>query len=108
MLQLAKNASVDVQLPSNFKQFAHGYAVTAHRSQGKSVDAVIISADGMQKELFYVAASRGKEHVVVITSDKERLRESVAQSTARKSASELARKHGSARNPTASRTRFVQ
>src|SRR5262249_12436399 len=24
-------------LPSNFKQFAHGYAVTAHRSQGKSV-----------------------------------------------------------------------
>src|SRR5207247_2724293 len=35
-------------LPSNFRQFAHGYAVTAHRSQGKSLDAVIISADGMQ------------------------------------------------------------
>jgi hypothetical protein len=45
-------------LPSSFKQFAHGYAVTAHRSQGKSVDAVIISGGGMQKELFYVAASR--------------------------------------------------
>src|SRR5437016_11697416 len=92
MLQLAKNASVDVQLPSNFKQFAHGYAVTAHRSQGKSVDSVIISADGMRKEIFYVAASRGREHVLVITSDKERLREFVAQSTARKSASELDRK----------------
>jgi len=95
-------------LPSNFKQFTHGYAVTAHRSQGKSVDSVIISGDGMQKELFYVAASRGREHVVVITSDKERLRDSVAQSTARKSASELARKQRLARNPTASRTRFVQ
>lgn len=79
-------------LPSNFKQFTHGYAVTAHRSQGKSVDTVIISGDGMQKELFYVAASRGKERVLVITSDKGRLRESVAHSTARQSASELARK----------------
>ena len=77
-------------LPPNFRQFAHGYAVTAHRSQGKSVDSVIISGDGMQKELFYVAASRGRESVVVITSDKERLRETVARSTARQSASELA------------------
>jgi ATP-dependent exoDNAse (exonuclease V) alpha subunit len=77
-------------LPPNFKQFAHGYAVTAHRSQGKSVDKVIVSGDGMQKELFYVAASRGRESVVVITSDKERLRETVARSTARQSASELA------------------
>jgi ATP-dependent exoDNAse (exonuclease V) alpha subunit len=62
-------------LPASFKQFAHGYAVTAHRSQGKSVDAVIVSGDGMQKELFYVAASRGRERVLVVTSDKENLRE---------------------------------
>jgi conjugative relaxase-like TrwC/TraI family protein len=77
-------------LPANFRQFTHGYAVTAHRSQGKTVDSVIISADGMRKELFYVAASRGRRSVVVMTSDKEGLRQSVAQSTARKSASELA------------------
>jgi ATP-dependent exoDNAse (exonuclease V) alpha subunit len=80
------------ELPGDFKQFAHGYAVTAHRSQGKSVDSVIISGDGMQKELFYVAASRGRDRVQVITSDKELLREAVARSTARQSASELARK----------------
>jgi ATP-dependent exoDNAse (exonuclease V) alpha subunit len=80
------------QLPANFKQFTHGYAVTAHRSQGKSVDSVIISGDGMQKELFYVAASRGRRSVQVITSDRELLRESVARSTARQSASELARR----------------
>jgi ATP-dependent exoDNAse (exonuclease V) alpha subunit len=79
-------------VPPSFKQFGHGYAVTAHRSQGKSVDSVIISGDGMQKELFYVAASRGKEQVLVFTSDKEQIRESVAESTARLSASELARK----------------
>jgi conjugative relaxase-like TrwC/TraI family protein len=80
------------QVPADFKQFTHGYAVTAHRSQGKSVDSVIISGDGMQKELFYVAASRGRRSVQVITSDRELLRESVARSTARQSASELARK----------------
>jgi ATP-dependent exoDNAse (exonuclease V) alpha subunit len=80
------------ELPPDFKQFTHGYAVTAHRSQGKSVDSVIISGDGMQKELFYVAASRGKDNVQVITSDKELLRESVARSTARQSASQLAQK----------------
>jgi conjugative relaxase-like TrwC/TraI family protein len=79
-------------LPENYKQFTHGYAITAHRSQGKSVDAVVISADGMRKELFYVAASRGRESITVVTSDKDLLRESVARSVARQSASEMSRK----------------
>src|SRR5208283_205762 len=79
-------------LPENYKQFTHGYAVTAHRSQGKSVDAVVISADAMRKELFYVAASRGRESITVVTTDKGLLRESVAHSVARQSASELSRK----------------
>ena len=55
---------------------------------------MIISGDGMRRELFYVAASRGRQSVQVITSDKEALRESVVRSSARKSASELARKAG--------------
>jgi predicted RNA-binding protein with PIN domain len=67
------------------------YYVTAHRSKGKSVDSVVISADGMQKELFYVAASRGRENVTVVTSNKERLQQTVGKSMARKSASELVR-----------------
>ena len=81
-------------LPSSYRGFAHGYAVTAHRSQGKTVDSVIISGDGMPKELFYVAASRGRQTVTVITSDKERLHATVAQSMARTSASELMRGKG--------------
>jgi hypothetical protein len=79
-------------LPGNYKQYTHGYAVTAHRSQGKSVDAVVILEDSMRKELFYVAASRGRESITVVTSDKELLRESITRSGIRKSASELARK----------------
>ena len=78
-------------LPAHYRGIAHGYAITAHRSQGKTVDSVIISADGMRKELFYVAASRGRENITVITSDKERLTQTVAQTAARRSASELVR-----------------
>jgi conjugative relaxase-like TrwC/TraI family protein len=79
-------------LPANYKQFTHGYAVTAHRSQGKTVDAVIVSGDRMQKELFYVAASRGRESLTVITSDKEQLKHSIGISGVRQSATELAEK----------------
>jgi conjugative relaxase-like TrwC/TraI family protein len=83
-------------LPANYHEFTHGYAVTAHRSQGKTVDTVIISADAMKQELFYVAASRGRSEVAVVTSDREQLRESVGVSMMRQSAIELARKQPSA------------
>jgi len=66
--------------------------VTAHRSQGQTVDAVIVSGDRMSKELFYVAATRGRESLTVITSDKEQLRETIGISGERTSATELARK----------------
>jgi ATP-dependent exoDNAse (exonuclease V) alpha subunit len=39
-------------VPRNYTHLAHGYAVTPHRSQGKSVDEVIVSADGMSREFF--------------------------------------------------------
>jgi ATP-dependent exoDNAse (exonuclease V) alpha subunit len=86
-------------LPANYHEFTHGYAVTAHRSQGKTVDTVIISADSMKKELFYVAASRGRSEIAVVTNDREQLRESVGVSTMRQSAIELARKQLSAHDP---------
>jgi len=78
-------------IPDNYREFAHGYAVTAHRSQGKTVDRVIVSADAMKQELFYVAASRGREEIAIVTSEREQLRESLGISTARPSATELAR-----------------
>jgi ATP-dependent exoDNAse (exonuclease V) alpha subunit len=78
-------------LPANYHEFDHGYAVTAHRSQGKTVDAVILCADAMKRELFYVGASRGRQEIVVVTSDREQLRDLLGISTARPSATELAR-----------------
>ena len=76
-------------LPADYRQFNHGYAVTAHRSQGKTVDAVIIAGDAMNRELFYVAASRGRESVTVLTTNKDELRESICRSGQRRSALDL-------------------
>jgi ATP-dependent exoDNAse (exonuclease V) alpha subunit len=96
-------------LPANYREFDHGYAITAHRSQGKTVDSVILSGDMMKQEQFYVAASRGREGITVITSNVDQLRESLGISTARPSATELAREqahigpaqgHGLANLPT--------
>lgn len=76
-------------LPANYREFAHGYAITTHRSQGKTVDQVILSADAMKQELFYVAASRGRNGITVITSDAEQLQASLGVSMARPSAMEM-------------------
>jgi predicted RNA-binding protein with PIN domain len=45
----------------------------------------------MQQELFYVAASRGRSEIAIVTSDREQLQESLGISSARTSAIELAR-----------------
>jgi ATP-dependent exoDNAse (exonuclease V) alpha subunit len=79
-------------VPAAYKHFDYGYAVTVHRSQGQSVDAVVVAADAMKRELFYVAASRGRERVTVITSDKAALGESIGVSGERQSAIELFRR----------------
>ncbi len=86
-------------LPTNYHQFDHGYAITAHRSQGKTVDGVILSADAMKQELFYVGASRGRSEIAIVTSDREQLRESLGISSARPSATELAREQAHLSHP---------
>ena len=48
---------------SKFSGIKHGYAVTAHKSQGTTVDRAFVYADGpfMDKEKVYVAMTRGRE-----------------------------------------------
>ena len=74
---------------------AHGYVVTSHASQGKTVDRVIIgqSADSMRaasREQFYVSVSRGREQAAIYTDDKNALLEAVSRSDERVTATELA------------------
>ncbi len=79
------------ELPAGYRQFTSGYAVTAHVSQGKTTDWVVSAPDGMKKDLAYVAWTRGKEGLTIITSDKTTLEQSIGMSGDRQSAMELAR-----------------
>ncbi|HEY3754747.1 MAG TPA: MobF family relaxase [Opitutaceae bacterium] len=58
-----------------------GYAVTSYSSQGKTADTVIVSESGVRAatsaQQWYVGISRGRKRVVVLTPDKDRLRQNI-------------------------------
>ena len=61
-----------VTLPADYvaRHVQLGYAVTAHRAQGSTVDTThVVAAPGMTREAFYVAMTRGRHanHAHVIT-----------------------------------------
>jgi UvrD-like helicase C-terminal domain len=81
-------------LPAGYNTFTHGYAVTSHSSQGKTVDEVLLVASSrsfpaVNREQFYVSISRGRERVRVFTDDTELLARRVTNSHERKAAIEL-------------------
>ncbi len=53
------------------ERLAHGYAITAHRSQGSTVDVAHVLDDGGGRELAYVAMSRARtaSHIYVTALD---------------------------------------
>lgn len=84
----------DWVVPNDYGNLAHGYCVTSHASQGKTVDRVFLaqSADSFpasSREQFYVSVSRGREKVTIYTDNKTALKESVGRSGMRLSATEL-------------------
>ena len=81
-------------LPGTFNTFTHGYAVTSHSSQSKTVDDVLLVASSrsfgaVNREQFYVSISRGRKRVQVFTDDVELLARRVTDSHERKAAVEL-------------------
>ena len=81
-------------LPAGFNAFTHGYAVTSHSSQSKTVDEVLLVASSrsfgaVNREQFYVSISRGRERVHVFTDDADLLARRVTDSHTRKAAVEL-------------------
>ena len=81
-------------LPDDFNTFTHGYAVTSHSSQSKTVDEVLLVASSrsfaaVNQQQFYVSISRGRERVHIFTDDAELLARRVTDSHERKAAVEL-------------------
>lgn len=80
----------------HFGHVDHGYCVTSHASQGKTVDTVLISATSrsfaaVNAEQFYVSASRGRDDCQIYTDDLESLRERVTESSVKQNGVELQR-----------------
>jgi conjugative relaxase-like TrwC/TraI family protein len=78
----------------DFGHLAYGYVATSHASQGKSVDEVFIGQSSLSfpassREQWYVSVSRAKKRATVYTDDKEALRQAVAHSDERLSATEF-------------------
>jgi conjugative relaxase-like TrwC/TraI family protein len=83
-----------IVLPKDYGGLTHGYVLTSHASQGKTVDRVLIalgseSLAAANREQFYVSVSRGREGVRLYTDDKDAVMDAVQDSSARLSATEL-------------------
>ena len=81
-------------IPENYRTFTHGYAVTSHAAQGKTVDEVLVVASfrslpAVSQQQFYVSISRGRERCQIFTDDAERLRSHVTHSSERLAAVEV-------------------
>ena len=91
-------------IPENYRTFTHGYAVTSHAAQGKTVDEVLVVASSrslpaINQQQFYVSISRGREACRVFTDDAEMLRSHLTRSSARLAAVEVV--------PPAHRRKFI-
>lgn len=81
-------------IPKNYGGLTHGYVVTSHASQGKTVDVPLValgseSFAAANREQLYVSLSRGREAVRLYTDDKAAMMDAVQSSGARMSATEL-------------------
>jgi len=85
-------------IPADYRTFTHGYAVTSHAAQGKTVDEVLVVASSrslpaINQEQFYVSISRARERCQVFTDDSDLLRSHVTRSSARLAAVEAMPQH---------------
>lgn len=64
-----------VFVPSEFRQWCHGYVVTSHKAQGWTADHVVVAAENVTAKGAYVAGSRGRQTCLIHTPDKIRLLE---------------------------------
>jgi hypothetical protein len=70
VIQTAEGRLIDTR---QFREFAHGFAVTSHAAQSKTVEHVVVAAERLNAKAAYVACSRGKVSCVVHTPDKTAL-----------------------------------
>jgi conjugative relaxase-like TrwC/TraI family protein len=83
------------RIGKEFQHLSHGYVLTSHASQGKTVDWVFafqtaeLSSNATNRTQFHVATSRGREGMKAYTDSFEWLQDSVEQERERPMATEI-------------------
>jgi len=89
------------------RHWDHGYASTVHAAQGRTADHAIFHAESQQlstnKEGWYVAVSRARDDLWVVTDDVAALKEAVAESRVQSSAIEAVEQHLALNGPNVTR-----
>jgi conjugative relaxase-like TrwC/TraI family protein len=81
-------------LAKDYGHISHGYVITSHASQGRTVDKVIVaesasSFGAASPEQLYVSVSRGRREVTIYTDDRQALLQAVSQHGQRLTATEF-------------------
>ena len=60
-----------IRLPEEFRGVKYGWVMTSHASQGMTSKNVVVAAEKMSKQAFYVGCSRGKFQLALHVPEKE-------------------------------------
>lgn len=75
LLDAERRITGTVCLPESFHGIRHGWVMTSHASQGMTADHVVVAAEKMSKQAFYVGCSRGRFKLALHLPDRERFKE---------------------------------
>ena len=79
LLDAERREAGTVRLPESFHGIRHGWVMTSHASQGMTADHVVVAAEKMSKQAFYVGCSRGRFKLALHLPDKERFKEGLVR-----------------------------
>ena len=88
-------------LPADYRHFTHGYAITSHKSQGRTTDHIVVAAARLDAKAAYVACSRGRKGCTVFTPDRAELFAGLPRSAERAAALDVLRAEKLARQKNA-------
>ena len=75
LLDAERRITGTVCLPESFHGIRHGWVMTSHASQGMTADHVVVAAEKMSKQAFYVGCSRGRFKLALHLPDRECFKE---------------------------------
>ena len=75
LLDAERRITGTVCLPESFHGIRHAWVMTSHASQGMTADHVVVAAEKMSKQAFYVGCSRGRFKLALHLPDRECFKE---------------------------------